>query len=123
MVDVNRKVPCTPLRHTAVCASFQTGTVATCSLYTPRTSPGNIFSADSRCCCDDHMAPMIGILRYWEGSWSLSRDQSLLFICIWLLDPREISIRFAYRKAVKREITSQSFIYQLMHNRVASKEY
>jgi len=104
MVDVNRKVPCTPLCHTAVSASFQTGIVATSLLYTPRTAPGNVFSTDSICCSDGHMAPMIGILRYWESSCSLTRDEGLLFICISLLYLREISFRFTYRKVVKREI-------------------
>ena len=100
-----RKIPWTPLSITlhTVCASFQTRTVATTLLYTPRTSPDNIFSADGRSCGGGHMAPMIGILWYWEGSWCLTVDQSKLLIWFWLLYLREISIRFGYRKIVKRE--------------------
>ena len=104
MVDVSRKIPCTPLSVTlhTVCASFQTRTVATTLLYTPRTSPGNIFSADGRSCSDGHMAPMMGILWYWEGSWCMTVDQSLLLIWFTLLYLREISIRLGYRKIAKK---------------------
>jgi hypothetical protein len=80
MMDINRKVPSTPLCHTAVSASFQTDIVATSLLYTPRTIPGDVFNTDSICFSHGHMAPMIGILRYWKSSCSLTRDEGLLFI-------------------------------------------
>ena len=107
MVAVNRNVPCTPLSVTlhTVCASFH------CRHHFavhPSYIAWQYFQYRRRSCSDGHMAPMIGILWYWEGSWCLTVDQSLLLIWFWLLYLREISIRFGYRKIVKREIRVQT---------------